>query len=84
MKCAPHQYILASVSYERVYRFNNRTRDHPRFDLRVPSQVRRERKMIHHPRDADDFLAVAIARPGKRRFRICREPVNLLGTQARV
>src|SRR6202035_2074829 len=60
MERAPHQHILASAGDERVYRLDNRTRDHPGLDLRVPSQVGRERKMIHHPRDSYDVLTVAI------------------------
>jgi len=84
MQCPPDQNIFAGAGEERIRRFDNWARDHAGFDLCIPFEVRREREMIHHPIDADDVFAVAIAGARKRRLGIGRNPVDLARGEARI
>jgi len=84
MHRAPDQHVVTRAGHQRVRALDYRRRDHPGLKLRVPSHLGRERQMVDNPGDAHDIDAVTVAGAEKRRFGICREPVDLLRAQPRV
>jgi hypothetical protein len=84
MKRAPDQYVLTSADEQGIHGFDNRTRDHSSLNLRVPSEIRREREMVHYPVDRNNVFTVAISGARKGRLGIGREAVDFCAVEARV
>src|SRR5215471_20098136 len=66
MHRAPYEHIVTGTGDERVGRFDYRACDHAGLDLRVPTNIRRQRQMIDQVHHADHVDTVAITGTGKR------------------